>query len=182
MYILLSAESLNIYGVINMKRTIIVTAVMMLSALSFNAQEASLVLENGVKGHKEIDSIYRTLSEAYQTLDAELTAKLYTNDAAYLVPDKEISYGNDNISKSFKEFFQTVKAADRKMSIGFRVFQRKVEGDIGYDVGEYLVRFHKNERMLGEFRGKFVVVVVRGEDGVWRFQVDGFSDIKPGKS
>jgi hypothetical protein len=52
---------------------------------------------------------------------------------------------------------------------------------LAYDVGIYTIRQFAGGKEVGTGAGKFVVVAVREKDGRWRFQVDGYSDLKPDK-
>lgn len=65
------------------------------------------------------------------------------------------------------------------MTISFQIFQRKVDKSLGYDVGIYTIRQYKDGKEVGMGQGKFVVVAVKEKNGKWRFQVDGYSDLKP---
>lgn len=65
------------------------------------------------------------------------------------------------------------------MTISFQIFQRKVEEKMGYDVGIYTIRQFKDGKETGKSQGKFVVVAVTDNNSKWRFQVDGYSDLKP---
>lgn len=151
-------------------------------AVHIQAQTSELVLEKDVPPHKEIDAIYKTFSEAYRTLDAEKVANLYTENAAYLPPDNDILQSREQIYPTFKSFFDFVKNEGRTMTISFQIFQRKVDKNMAYDVGIYTIRQHKNDKELSSGQGKFVVVAVRDKDGKWRFQVDGYSNLKPIKN
>ncbi len=164
-----------------MKKIFLVSLIVSLSSLFVSAQNSELILEKGVKQHSGIDEIYKTFSAGYRTLKPELVANLYTVDAAYLSPGGEIRFSRDEILKSFTRFFTNVKETDRNMTIKFQIFQRKVEKNLGYDVGVYTLNYYKDGKMLSEHKGKFVVVAVKGKDKKWRFQVDGYSDIKPPK-
>ena len=81
--------------------------------------------------------------------------------------------------EKFSSWFESMKAQDRKMTIQFEIFQRQISGDLGYDVGVYTLHYYTKEgKVQSEHKGKFVVVLTK-EDGKWRFQVDGYSDITP---
>jgi uncharacterized protein (TIGR02246 family) len=162
-----------------MKKLFLVTAVFFIS-LSVNAQTDELVLEKGVAAHKEIDAIYKTFSEAYRTLDADKVTNLYSENAAYLAPNDNILQGREAIRPTFRSFFEWVKSEGRTMTISFQIFQRRAEKNMAYDVGIYTIRQYKDEKQVGDDgKGKFIVVAVREKDGKWRFQVDGYSDLKP---
>lgn len=152
-----------------------------LFSFNVNGQNGELTLEKGVSAHREIDQIYAQFSQAYQTLDAEKVANLYTENAAYLVPNEEIMQGRNGIRASFTSFFDYVKNEKRTMTISFQIFQRRAERNMAYDVGIYTIRQMKDGRQIGESQGKFVVVAVREKSGKWFFQVDGYSNLMPEK-
>lgn len=151
----------------------------MVSSLSLFAQERELTLEKGVLPDKNIDAIYAQFSEAYRTLDVEKVSSLYAQDAAYLAPNNNILNGRDEIRPTFKSFFDWIKKEGRTMTISFQIVQRMVNDKLGYDVGIYTIRQYKDGKEVNKGSGKFVVVAVREKDGKWRFQVDGYSDLKP---
>lgn len=141
--------------------------------------QAALILDKGVMPYKEIDKIYDTFFRAYVELKPEMVANLYTENAAYLQPNADIITGRDAILENFTSFFNSVKNGGRNITISFQILQRKVEKKIAYDVGIYTIISYKDGKKLGESKGKFVVVAVKDNDGKWRFQVDGFSGLKP---
>ena len=145
------------------------------------AQNSELTLEKGVSAHKGVDAIYKTFSDAYRTLDADKVANLYTETAAYLAPNEKIQQGRAEIRPGFQSFFDYVKKEGRTMTISFQIFQRKVDKNMAYDVGIYTIRQYKDGKEVNQGQGKFVVVAVKEKDGKWRFQVDGYSDLKPQK-
>lgn len=148
-------------------------------AASASAQTSELVLEEGVRPHKGIDAIYREFSRGYRELKPEMVANLYSPDAAYLVPDDDITNGRPAILDNFTGFFERVRDRGQQMTISFRILQRQVEKNLGYDVGIYTLKYYKDGRMQRESKGKFVVVAVKGKDKKWYFQVDGYSGLKP---
>ncbi len=162
-----------------MKKGLFLTFLILVSFSTINAQNSELNLEKGVKPHKGIDAIYKTFSDGYRTLKPEMVANLYTEDAAYLSPDDDITNGREAILDNFASFFNNIKNNGQTMTISFQIFQRKVEKNIGYDVGIYTIRFYKDGKEVAESKGKFVVVAVKGKDNKWRFQVDGYSGLKP---
>jgi uncharacterized protein (TIGR02246 family) len=163
-----------------MKKLFSLLLVFLAAACAANAQADELVLEKGVAAHAEIDAIYKAFSDAYRTLDVEKVAGLYSESAAYLAPEDNIRQGRDAIRPTFKSFFDWVKNEQRTMTISFQIFQRRVDKNMGYDVGIYTIRQFKDGKQIGNAgQGKFITVAVREKDGKWRFQVDGYSDLKP---
>jgi uncharacterized protein (TIGR02246 family) len=163
-----------------MRRTVFLL-ILLLVSLSVRAQNSELILEKGVKAHTEIDKIYGQFSEAYRALDVEKVVGLYTENAAYLSPGNDILQGREAIRPTFKSFFDYVKNEGRTMTISFQIFQRKVDKNLAYDVGIYTIRQNKDGKEAGIGKGKFVTVAVKDENNKWRFQVDGYSDLKPTK-
>lgn len=147
----------------------------------YSQEKPELVLENGVAAHKEIDAIYKTFSEAYRTLDVEKVTNLYTENAAYLPPNDGILQGREQIRPTFQSFFDWIKKENRTMTISFQIVQRRADKNLAYDVGIYTIRQYQDGKQVGMGQGKFVVVAVREKDGKWRFQVDGYSGLKPEK-
>lgn len=162
-----------------MKKTVFIILFTLFCFSAVNAQNSELILEEGVKPHKGIDAIYKDFSKSYRELVPEMVANLYTKDAAYLSPNDDITSGREAILENFTGFFNNMKNSDRNMTISFQIFQRKVEKNMGYDVGIYTIDFFKDGKKTGESKGKFVVVAVKEKDGKWRFQVDGYSSLKP---
>lgn len=145
------------------------------------AQAPEMTLRPGVSAHAGVDDIYRKFSEAYRTLNVDLIADQYTQSAAYLVPDDDVQLGRENIRPGFKQFFDSVRSNGGTMTISFDILQRRIDGPLGYDVGIYTLRTFKDGKESGKGQGKFVVVAVKDRDGKWRFQVDGYSGLKPEK-
>ena len=163
-------------------RKLLLLALLLFDTFSANAQTNELVLEKGVLAHKGIDNIYRQFSEAYRALNSETVTNLYTESAAYLVPDDDIMQGREKIRASFKGFFDSVKTGGRTMTISFQILQRKANKNMAYDVGIYTLRSFKDGKEIGIGQGKFVVVAVKEKDDKWRFQVDGYSGLKPSEN
>lgn len=149
--------------------------------IGVSAQDQSLTLDSGVPKHAGIDAVYAQFSEAYRTLDPAKVGNLYSQDASYLPPDQEILLGRDKIRPTFDSFFEWAKQEGRTMTISFRIVQRKVDKNLGYDVGVYTLRQFKDGKEVASGQGKFVVVAIREKSGKWLFQVDGYNDIKPPK-
>ncbi len=148
---------------------------------SLHAQDPLPTLKKGVKSHKKIDAIYKSFSKGYRTLTPQTVANLYTKDAAYISPrpNSGIRRGRQLILESFTRFFKNMKETGRNPVIRFTIVQRKVTKKMGYDVGIFDLKYYKDGKVVNHSMGKFVVVAVRGKDRKWRFQVDGYSELKP---
>jgi uncharacterized protein (TIGR02246 family) len=151
-------------------------SLLMFVSVSVHGQTSELTLDSGVAKHVGIDEIYTKFSKAYRELDHAAFMSLYTKDAAYLVPGDNIDIGNTNITDGFKRFFDSVRSKGETLTISFQIVQRKVSGNMAYDVGIYTLRSLKDNKQIGEGKGKFVVVAMK-EGKAWKFQVDGYSDL-----
>lgn len=163
-----------------MKRPLFtVIFVLLCGSLAAAQAEADLTLDEGVKAHSGVDAVYKDFSEGYRTLKPETVADLYTEDAAYLSPGDDVTTGRPAILENFTGFFERIRDRGQTMTIRFRILQRKIDKNMGYDVGIYTLNYYKDGESVSESQGKFVGVLVKGKDGKWRFQVDGYSDLKP---
>ncbi len=163
----------------NAMKKLLLLLVLLFVSTSVKAQTEGLILEKEVSTHKEIDAIYKNFSESYRNLDVEKVVNLCAENAAYLPPDNDILQGREAIRPTFQSFFDYVRKEGQTMTIYFQIFQRKVDRNLGYDVGIYTIRQYKDGKETGVGKGKFVVVAVKEKDGKWRFQVDGYSGLKP---
>lgn len=150
-------------------------------AVGVTAQEKALVLDKGVPAHAGIDAVYARFSEAYRTLDPDKVGDLYAPDASYLPPDQQILLGREQIRPTFASFFDWARKQGVIMTIYFRVVQRKVDKNLGYDVGIYTLRQYKDGKEISSGQGKFVVVAIKDKSGKWLFQVDGYNGLEPPK-
>lgn len=151
--------------------------------LSIDAQQktsSKLTLEKGVKPHAGIDAIYAKFSEAYDKLDATMVTGLYTGDALYLTPESGIERGRDVIFNNFDGFFKSIKNNEAVLEISFNIVERRVSGDMGYDVGIFSLTSKGKNGATQTSEGKFVVIALRSKNGRWRFQVDSYSAMPKG--
>ena len=159
-----------------MKKLLFLSLLLFIS-LNIKAQRAeTLILDKGVKMHKEIDEIYRKFTVAYKNLDVDLVANLYTENANYLASGNLILDGRAKIRENFAEFFENVKKDGNTMEISFRILQREVDKNLGYDVGIYTLKTFKTGKENGAGKGKFVVITKKiGKN--WCFQYDSYSGL-----
>jgi ketosteroid isomerase-like protein len=149
------------------------------ASLAFS-QKSDLILENGVKPHKQIDEVYSTFSKGYKELNVDLVANLYTEDANYLASGEKITDGREKIRENFGSFFESVKKNGNTMNIQFRILQREVDKKLGYEVGIYTLTTFKDGKQIGTGQGKFFVVTKKiGKK--WFFRFDGYSGLDPDK-
>ena len=164
-----------------MKKVLLSTALIFCSQLFLLAQTADLTLDSGVKPHKGIDAVYAAFTKAYRDLNVDLVTNLYTEDANYLAPGNPMTDGKAKIRETFASFFDYVKKNGNTMEIKFRILNREVDKNLGYEVGIYTINTFKDGKQIGSSgQGKFFVVTKK-IGGKWYFRFDGYSDLKPEK-
>ncbi|HMB93455.1 MAG TPA: SgcJ/EcaC family oxidoreductase [Rhodothermales bacterium] len=125
--------------------------------------------------NEAIDAVYARFSEAYDQMDPEAVVALYTDDAYYLPGgDGAILHGSDALRKSFAFLAQT-KEGGGQLAIAFRSVDRAISGNLAYDVGYYRLTAQRPDGTEHVSVGKFTTVLVKSDNGQWRFQVDAFS-------
>lgn len=164
-----------------MKKISLIIILLFTFSLFIFAQTPDLVLENGVKSHKEIDSIYSTFTKGYRDLNVDLVANLYTEDANYLAPGNEMMDGRGKIRESFTSFFDYVKTNGETMEIKFQILKREVDKRLGYDLGIYTINTFKDGKQIRTGQGKFLVVTKK-IGNKWYFRFDGYSDVPKPKT
>lgn len=119
-----------------------------------------------------LDRVYERFSQAYREGDPAAVAALYTDDAFYLAPGRDMTRGD--VARHFEWLSSFDPGTGPR--IEFEIVDRDIEGSLAYDIGYYTLR--RADAPEGErSRGKFVVIWKRGEDGAWRIHADGFSDV-----
>lgn len=141
-------------------------------------QTPDLVLEKGVKPHKEIDAIYTTFTKGYRELNVDLVANLYTEDANYLASGSSMADGREKIRENFASFFDYVKKNGNTMEIKFQILKREVDKNLGYEVGIYTLNSFKDGKQVQTGQGKFFVVTKK-IGNKWFFRYDSYSNLKP---
>jgi ketosteroid isomerase-like protein len=126
------------------------------------------------------EAVYARFTEGYKRADPQMVAGLYTKDAFYLQPGGKIERGHDYVLNVFS-FLNTFKSRPTGgPAIGFRIVDRQVSGDLGWDIGYYVMN-NEGRAITAEDQpvGKFIVLWKRGTDGQWKIFADGYSDVKP---
>jgi uncharacterized protein (TIGR02246 family) len=136
-----------------------------------------IVLETGVSSHWGFDQLYKEFGDGYRTLNWERVANLYTADAIYFSPGDNIMVGRDHVRGVFAHFFESVRKEGQTVAISFEVFQRRIDQNMGCDVGIYTLSSFKDGKEIASDKGKFAFVAVKEKDGKWRFQLNAYNDL-----
>lgn len=122
-----------------------------------------------------MDSVYGRFVRAYDLLEADSVAALYTVDALYLPADGDALRGRRAIRASFDNFFRRVRSEGVAVRIDFASVDRRGTDRLAYDVGYYVLEYLAGGEPFATSRGKFATVWRRGADERWRIHVDSFS-------
>lgn len=151
-----------------------------ISLLFFTAPVSNVTQTDKDQASKSIDRLYQQFSDAYQTLDVDLVANLYTEDAHYLPanPQQATMTNRSEIRESFVNYFEWAKNNGNDLNISFRIIKRSIDDSLAYDIGYYLIQSKaksEEEFQEGGNVGKFVTAMGLQNDGSWKFLLDGFS-------
>lgn len=111
---------------------------------------------------EELGQMNRDFAKALTEKDAVAAAIVYDENASILPPNEAIITGRANIQAYWQGAIDagiidaTVKTIDAKS-----------EGDLGYEIGTFTMRFHgaKNDTIVEV--GKYTEILERNDDGKW---------------
>ncbi len=111
-------------------------------------------------------SVITSRSEAFETAfnakDIDALVDLYESDARLLPPNAEMNSGSDALRAEFGAMI------DAGLSVELTSIEAAVSGDIGYNVGTYILRDGDDVADAG----KYMETWHRGDDGQWRYSND----------
>jgi len=104
----------------------------------------------------------RDFAKALNAKDAVAAAFAYHKGASLLPPNEPIISGRKNIQKYWQK---TIDAGLIDASV--RTLDAKSSGNLGYEIGTFILRFHgtKNDTIIEI--GKYIEVLERNENGMW---------------
>ncbi len=106
---------------------------------------------------------------ALDAKDIDALVMIYTSDARLLPPNGEMVSGSDAVRTIFGGMLDAGLSADL-VSI-----EAKASGDVGYDVGTYVIM--DGDAVIDT--GKFIETFRRGDDGEWRITNDIWNSDNP---
>jgi ketosteroid isomerase-like protein len=106
---------------------------------------------------------------AMNARDIDALAALYTDNARLMAPNAAMTVGEDGIRAGFGSMI------DAGLSVKLTSIEALVSGDIGHNVGRYVLSADGEEVDVG----KFVETWERGADGVWRIANDIYNSDRP---
>ena|ERR1700756_5171756 len=129
-----------------------------------------------VRGGGDINEPYRRFAKGFAALDATELAGAYAADATYVQPPPTaLQRGNEQIRADYARGFEAAAKSGSTRAMAFRVLKREVHGDLAYDIGFSRATGIAADGTTRQSYGKWVVVLRRDADGVWRFVADCYS-------
>jgi uncharacterized protein (TIGR02246 family) len=125
---------------------------------------------------REIDNTRNAYVSAWQSGNATRISGLYTADALVLYPDMPAISGTSDINSYFKSFFDDFPKNEFELTSAEIV----VTGPWAFDRGTYRWRgFPHNGGKPGEDNGKYLVILQRQADGLWKVARDMDNSDRP---
>jgi ketosteroid isomerase-like protein len=106
---------------------------------------------------------------ALNAKDVDAIVALYTDDARVLAPNRPMTVGSDGVRAEFGGMI------DAGLSIKLTSIEATVVGDIGHNVGSYVLS--SGDTVVDV--GKYLETWARGDDGVWRIANDIYNSDNP---
>lgn len=113
------------------------------------------------------------LSDAYVRGDIEALVSLYTPDGIAVPGNRDFVRGRDALHSLW--VLPEGRTILRHTATPTEI---TVDGDHAYDWGHYEGQAAQDSEPLDPFRGAYVIVWERGEDGTWRIAVDMWNSLR----
>lgn len=111
---------------------------------------------------EELGQMNRDFAKALTAKDAEAAAIVYDVNASILPPNEQIVTGRANI----QAYWQGAIDAGI-IDAAVKTIDAKSNGDLGYEIGTFTMRFHgANNDTITEV-GKYTEILERNEEGKW---------------
>ena len=117
--------------------------------------------------HSAIQAQNSLYMAAYRAGDAAAIAKLHTEDAIIMAPNRPRIQGLENI--------KSMIAKDLLLGpseIGLNTVEVTTHGDTAYEIGQYTMSIKVTDGEPIKDHGDYLVIWKRGSDGVWRLHID----------
>ncbi|GAA4281874.1 YybH family protein [Gaetbulibacter aestuarii] len=111
---------------------------------------------------QELGQMNRDFVEALKAHDAVAAANLYDENASLLPPNEDIVTGRENI----RAYWQgAIDAGIIDASV--KTLDAKSDGDLGYEIGTFELRFLGPDNDTIVDTGKFTEILQRNQEGKW---------------
>jgi ketosteroid isomerase-like protein len=112
---------------------------------------------------EELSQMNRDFAAALNNKDAVSAASLYTEDATLLPPNEAPVSGRADIQKYWEGAL-----AGGAFDVSVATTSTGSSGDLGFEVGRFQMSIKQLDGTVNVEKGKYIELLKRGEDGVWR--------------
>jgi len=112
---------------------------------------------------EELSQMNRDFAKALNNKDAVAAANLYTEDATLLPPNEVPVSGRANIQK-----YWDGALAGGAFDVSVATTSTGSNGDLGYEIGRFQMSIKLPDGTVTVEKGKYIELLKRGEDGVWK--------------
>jgi len=119
-----------------------------------------------------IESQYRAMEAAFKRGDADAIARMYTDDAAWYVPEARVIKGRDAIARAWK-----AQVGNGGNALRVDVDEVELVDERAHEIGRFTISA-PDGGVVGA--GKYLVIWARQDDGTWKTHRDIFNwDVPP---
>lgn len=153
----------------NILRQLILTSCLLLITCQGQAGD-NLTLNKETK--KTVNICYKSLSNAYTSLDAQQMTDVYTSDGLYISTggSMPVIQGHSSLYKLYEKYFSRLKKHNSSLDLQFRVTNRLTDSQTVNDVGYYIVTVippRESKQPPKQHAGKFMITFRHQENGHW---------------
>jgi ketosteroid isomerase-like protein len=121
-----------------------------------------------------IDTIHRTMEDAFQSGHADVIARIYATDAEQYVPETPVVRGRPAIEQAWKA---TVGSGGNRLRV--EVSEVEQDGDRAHEIGRFTISAPDGAVLAA---AKYLVIWGRDAGGEWKARRDIYNwDIPPGQ-
>ena len=129
--------------------------------------------ETATEAHTGIDSLNARLVQAYRTRDPQAYGALYTDSAIFEWPAFNTVRGRAGMEAMARTNWATLADMDLRLTVA----TRRVASDHATEFGAFEQSFRDSSGVRMTEFGRYVTVLARGPDGMWRIdRFLGFAD------
>ena len=129
--------------------------------------------ETATEAHAAIDSLNARLVQAYRTRDPQAYGALYTDSAIFEWPAFNTVRGRAGMEAMARTNWATLADMDLRLTVA----TRRVASDHATEFGAFEQSFRDSSGVRMTEFGRYVTVLARGPDGMWRIdRFFGFAD------
>ncbi|HEY5610514.1 MAG TPA: DUF4440 domain-containing protein [Thermoanaerobaculia bacterium] len=156
-----------------MKRMLLLLGLSCLMACSVTSTSVTAPAPTGGTADAYIRAAAQRFATAFNSGDMDGVVSFYTDDAALLPPNADISRGHSGIRSAFSTFIPM------KPQLALTTDRIVESCDVAYEYGTFTMKFTPPGAAEMSDRGKFVTIWRKQPNGDWKIAVDMFNTSLP---